>query len=1033
MPSESQSQLAPSLDCARPADTMIRFWDSLDRTQYPFIAPERLKEFREPRKPPPQFREKHIEAPEKYLSRSQTLRVALADSRTEKRFRRAKSDLAKRNYETFVKRQQWLIDNGLRTVIHDFPKVPKRYSDYYQLNIKAKRAKKAEKDRQAKLASSATAEAPRDERPGPFEAGPSRAPALSVTPAQSAADNAYTPMPPPSSTPQPASLPAGDDPMVGTSPRRTVARPPPSVAASLDSLFDEMPTRAPTSALPTPSNLASTPDPPQPVAKKRKILESPESQPEPKAPRTEAGPSRSLALSSTRLASKGKSMHGALASIGKIAKKKDDPAPPPDPKSQPSFGDPQPGIFEQIPQPPPPVAAPSLAVDTSAATPDSAAKQPPSTAAKPPAPASASTSKLFIDPEETTPQVSPTRSKPVEVKPESMSATAGPSAPPVPKIPLSDRPKYQQPVKMKKIDDVPTVSRKLPPKPWPAPGGFGGASPVDPSVRPSWKSPVYPYTGQSPDVGGRTPTGPGFAPPTQPRTAAFVSRGSGPGPSQTIQLAQPPASAAPFVRPPQALPGGLPTRPPPSGPGGLRPPRPIPTGPANGAPQRPSNLPSPPHPARPAQRPPQEPSGQPPSAYNAAADPRRKGSTYTSPVLPNLTSPLGPVDRGGKTPTHPTNEARPRLPSRQSHAEFSVPLEITANLPLRDESDVTSLDMRLIPGAALATKEPSVAQLLLRNESGKAGITFEEVEPIAVKGNISLGAKVVQWVRAALLTKHDTGYAESWTLLKDMVKSNKVSWLTEVDRHKLTPLQAYVSYGELEATNPKHHYAILIASPALVDISRLGLGSWKMEDISVGIFILQLPLTSMPPPQLSNPVRPSMPLELDIKPELPDFSQPADVLESYGVSSDFLNQYRGRRVIKYPVPDHKLDILDKQLTDALKKNEINGVAPKSPPDFVILLNQRFRASMRPSAVRNVVLHRTPIYACGPSLSLYPSQYGLQPIWQHGALVTFSPSFILHSPDRFTSAMRLIRLSHNWAAYITPAVIEWCQASWAIPA
>ena len=235
-----------------------------------------------------------------------------------------------------------------------------------------------------------------------------------------------------------------------------------------------------------------------------------------------------------------------------------------------------------------------------------------------------------------------------------------------------------------------------------------------------------------------------------------------------------------------------------------------------------------------------------------------------------------------------------------------------------------------------------------------------------------------------------------------------------------------------ENGNVDRHFAFVLISAQHVDMSSLDLGNWQSNEIT-GLILLLIayPLSSNPPPQLPDPVRPdSAPLR-DIKPVVPPpTSTSMPLLETFGVTADFLAGLEGKTALIYPGHEGLTDRLHAYLHTAFR--EVKAL-PADSPDILVVFNQKLTKVLRSSTVRATLPRRTRIYALGPSHDLLPSQWRLRPIWQTGGLVTFSPTFILRSPTRFTEIMKVIRMSDTWGAYVLPSVIEWANLSWKEPA
>ncbi len=191
--------------------------------------------------------------------------------------------------------------------------------------------------------------------------------------------------------------------------------------------------------------------------------------------------------------------------------------------------------------------------------------------------------------------------------------------------------------------------------------------------------------------------------------------------------------------------------------------------------------------------------------------------------------------------------------------------------------------------------------------------------------------------------------------------------------------------------------------------------------------LMSLPLTSAYP-RPPNPVR----LEFDEKPIIKsglNLGETVTTLESVGVTEDFLLNLTGRSAFMYPKTEGSADLLKATLHSAFQQIGIRLPLEDSAPEIGIISASKLAKAVRSGAVRSYLPQRTKLYTIGPSLSTLPSQWLLQPIWQTGGLVTFSPTFILRSPERFGDIMRTIRASTSWAAYILPSLVEWASLSW----
>jgi hypothetical protein len=229
------------------------------------------------------------------------------------------------------------------------------------------------------------------------------------------------------------------------------------------------------------------------------------------------------------------------------------------------------------------------------------------------------------------------------------------------------------------------------------------------------------------------------------------------------------------------------------------------------------------------------------------------------------------------------------------------------------------------------------------------------------------------------------------------------------------------------------HFAVIFASADLVDFDHLGLGGWDRKAIGMAVFLVALPLTGLTP-LLPNPAQPFSVSDLNRKPEIAQ-GLACSLLDSYGVTAGLLASMRGRKCnARNPIPAGSrvwspISDLYRLFTEALKMNGVQPLIGGDMPDFLIVWNSNLANAMTSSTTAAVLPRRTVIMSIGPALDLPPSQWALQRIWEKGGLVTFSPTFILRSPDKFADIMKMIRCSEHWGAYIIPAVIEWASVSW----
>ncbi len=221
------------------------------------------------------------------------------------------------------------------------------------------------------------------------------------------------------------------------------------------------------------------------------------------------------------------------------------------------------------------------------------------------------------------------------------------------------------------------------------------------------------------------------------------------------------------------------------------------------------------------------------------------------------------------------------------------------------------------------------------------------------------------------------------------------------------------------------HHAIVLVSTQRLNLDYVSHLSWPSNMGGLVVLLLALPLISDTVPDLPNPVRP------DLNVDKSSFSKPVNpsgsLLETYGLDESFLQSCFRRKVIYYPRSQGPTDRIFESIQKALKACEAIGPGD-SVPDIIFIGNGKIQRTLHSTSIRTCLGRRTRFFSFGPALQLPPSQWGLKQVWSRGGLVTFSPTFILRSPDKFGEIMAMIRISQNWDAYIIPAVIEWTSLS-----
>ena len=706
-------------------------------------------------------------------------------------------------------------------------------------------------------------------------------------------------------------------------------------------------------------------------------------------------------------------MAAKLGGLGKI-KKRDQDAVPASINlraATPHFGEPDTEIFGPPTPAPTSRAVSSLPAPAVKVLPPTPIPTKPKTAVRPPAPAPAKTNNLLkstlaaLSAQAKNSPANPHSPEPeITEVPFSSSSARLPSPlvedPPKPTTSagvadIPERPRYQQPVKVKMINGFP-AQRRL--------GATPGAST-------SSNDATFGSKGKrSPHQGGQSPL----------QSASTSYQGQ---PVRAASSAYVPREPRSIPTQPQAFPHS----------GGFYP------APHNAShqhpslPLRPAFSPVPSYDPRLAGVPPTQAYNQSPAvpavlnSYNPSGDPRLNTSTGVSKPL----TPVGipgfvstPIAHGNKSPRAPYI-ASPRSPGgetrKTSISSTSVVHESMCQISATLDS--ITFEVGLLRGASLGTTALIRPFLLPAADGKQKSLVFEEVDDICLKGSMNCGARMVEWARATVIGNGRAGKPE-WEHLR--VRSSREQ-------------KAFVTYTELRGQSGiSAHYALVLAAPGSVDMSDTGLGQWQYDEIKFAVFVIELPLGSgsKNAPRLPNPVRPNLgePALYDPVDQKPNvLPQTTSLLDSYGLAHDFLATLRNRTVYKYPGSEGPIDVLHDSVVEGFKMAGVRAIEGADLPENMLVTNQKFTKTLRSSTVRAILSRRTPIYAFGPSLQLYPEQWTRQKIWQTGGLVTFSPTFILRSPDKFAEIMTTIRTVDTWAAYMLPSVIEWCHGSWSEPA
>lgn len=555
-------------------------------------------------------------------------------------------------------------------------------------------------------------------------------------------------------------------------------------------------------------------------------------------------------------------------------------------------------------------------------------------------------------------------------------APSGPSAVQKP-IPTGPRPKYQQPRLTKDIVSA-EYGTHPPIRP---PNASASSRPLSPrKIAASLPNrPVSPVKGLPPIR--PVPTGPKASLSFVPR------RTSGDVPTLLAPLSSAPSVLGPslttspslHVSPSLASSPSLPAAPASVYDQTRDPRRKRPTAPADSVPTRPS-----------------QPSSQPPAPASSTSDPL----PISARSLPMRREGSSGSENGWRS----TNTHRPGILS-------SLSMTLQAPPPAAD----ARFDVQILSGSKPSSAETDFIRKRLNSVST---LIMEPMDVEYFVSALKLGARMQQWAKVthAEQRRKDPAERASWSKVKSLSSESRRMWVCYTDSPDV---------GGLVFS----HQALVMVRADQIDLSPLNLGPWKSSEIGFALVLLALPIgVSSLAPRLPSPVRPLID-PLPPAPIVPFISTPATLLESFGISQDFLRGLRGRPILKLPGPEGAADALHTALVGAFRDNgalpSTNGMA-----DVVVIGNAKLLRSLAKMELKNALLRRgTSVYAVGPSLALHPKQWTLRPIWQAGALVTFSPTLILRSPAKFVEILSMVRSSESWGAYVLPSVVEWVVASW----
>jgi hypothetical protein len=152
------------------------------------------------------------------------------------------------------------------------------------------------------------------------------------------------------------------------------------------------------------------------------------------------------------------------------------------------------------------------------------------------------------------------------------------------------------------------------------------------------------------------------------------------------------------------------------------------------------------------------------------------------------------------------------------------------------------------------------------------------------------------------------------------------------------------------------------------------------------------------------------------------------VLALYGFTTDFFDPLKGKQAMLYntkatrvPYASPWTQPIWNQLTRVEAENRIVDAD-------VIMIPNAHMAMFSKSSFNQQRPKKTKFYSFGPAFNLHPSLWQLRPIWKAGALVTFSPAFILRHSKELAKILRDMKSCKTWDAYVIPPIIRYCNAS-----
>jgi hypothetical protein len=400
---------------------------------------------------------------------------------------------------------------------------------------------------------------------------------------------------------------------------------------------------------------------------------------------------------------------------------------------------------------------------------------------------------------------------------------------------------------------------------------------------------------------------------------------------------------------------------------------------------------------------------------------------YPTPTSPELQAPSSPREGVSDRPVDPPAAVVIALPTGRQAIEAALIKKYGsvgicgALLPVAMDDQLDFLQLRMIGGSPIGVGKTSIQGFLHRSQNKQ--ISFEKVDAFCLPAHLKYGSVIIEWAKV-VCGGDEAG--SGWDNLNEQACQKglpKVCIGYHRRKRACLLVQIFAAYFESPEPRISNHYAIVLVTAESIDFETLKLdrGQWQSSDLGLIALLLSLPLDSKAPPVLTNPVDiRSEPVPVVYK----QLSGPIDLLSSYAIDHKLL-AFLSEQSVQY-YPECRSEFLD----SIRNLFETAGVLT-NPEKPEILVIERVRLPYACLPMNGYGLSRDlAVLAVGPSLSLLPSQWKVQTMWNEDGLVTFSPSLLLRQSDAIANIVRVLasRPSANWATYVIPSVIEWIAGS-----